>query len=148
MPWARQISNELLRVNSKAIRLYYGERDVDIMLKELIVRTETLQRNFTKRQQKIILFITILSYPFNKTSALVPNVQDFCLCGIGASKIRGEIDKLVDLNVIEHDEEKRLYTIKDPKYWEVPRHSLYVGSRAEELVELNMRDAGFETSKD
>lgn len=148
MPWARQTSNKLIRVNSKAIRENYGERNVDIMSKELIVRAETLQRDFTKRQQKIILFIAILSYPFNKTSALIPNVQDFCLCGIGASKVRGEIDKLVDLNVIEHDEEKRVYTIKDPKGWKVPRHSLYVGSRADELVNLNMIDAGFETSKD
>jgi hypothetical protein len=118
----------------------------EIITEGMKIRTEFLRRDFTKRQIKILVLIYSFSYPYGKKKAYIPMLQDFELGGISKTKIKGELDKLIEMKVIDCDEENGLYGIKDPKGWEVPYHNMFVNSRARELFLLNLKHAGIDVS--
>jgi Bacteriophage replication protein O len=128
----------------EAMKRVQSNRSDAIIIQEAFVRAEIMKRAFTKRQQAILLTIFSLSFPYGKTEALIPIQTDFSLSGIPRDKVRGELDKLIGLNVIQHRKEDglNLYSIQDPRTWEAPYHHKYVNTRAIELFFLNMKHAG------
>jgi hypothetical protein len=112
-----------------------------IVALEMMVRSEITKRNFTKRQQNILMFICNYSLTFGKRSAVIPQIQDFEVCGISKTKAREEIDKLVDMNVIDWNMDENRFSIKKPFEWNVPFHSGYRDMRTQELFFINFKDA-------
>lgn len=108
---------------------------------ELLIRSEILKRNFTKRQTNIIIFIFSLSFPYGKKSALIPKLQDFEVCGVTKTKIKEELEKLEILNVIDWDRELHLFSIKFPYHWNAPYHAGASRERSLELLDLNKKHA-------
>lgn len=138
---------EAVKAYVQTIRGHLRELEDEYIVKEMMIRGEVLKRDFTKRQQNIIWFIYTFSFYYGKDKALIPRLQDFELCGIGRTKIKQELDKLINMNVIEHNELLSLYGITDPSKWLAPYHAGYNPSRSQELFLLNLRDAGVPVEK-
>lgn len=119
-------------------------RDIDLTAKELLIRGEILKRDFTKRQMIIIMFILTFSYNYGKEWALIPRLSDFEIAGISKYKIRAEINKLLEMNVIEINEEQNLYSLQEPSLWKAPYNVGYKDERSRELFMLNLKHAGFD----
>ncbi|MED3976102.1 replication protein [Priestia megaterium] len=103
----------------------------------LFIKREILQRNFTKRQLNILLFLFELSYMFNNEEAIVPYLQDFELCGVSKTKAKAEIDKLVEMNVIEVSDNRTIYRIKNAFEWKAPYNAGYNEGRLQEIIITN-----------
>lgn len=116
-----------------------SQMDTEYINKMKTVRSEIIKRDVTKRQMKIIDQIFIFSLAFGKDAALIPNLQDFQMCGVDKSKIKYELEKLVELNMISWDKEQHLFTIKNPAEWECPYHYGFSDRRIQELVFLNAK---------
>lgn len=118
-------------------------------LQELLIRTEVLKHDFTKRQMNIISMIFQLSYYLGKSKAIIPKMMDFELCGISKIKVRSELQKLVEMKVVLWDEEENSFSINDPREWIGAKyHSGYNDNRAKDLFILNMKDMGIDVSLD
>ncbi|MCY7861086.1 replication protein [Bacillus haynesii] len=124
-----------------------GERSPEVIAHELGVTTEILKRDFTKRQLNMIAFICIFSFPYNKKTAVIRNMQDFELCGVSKTKVRDELNKLCELNVILWDKDSKEFSINDPKYWEVPFHNNYSDKRYQQMFIENLDHAGVDVSE-
>lgn len=103
----------------------------------LFIKREIMQRDFTKRQLNIILFIFELSYMFSKEEAVIPYLQDFELCGVSKTKARAEIDKLVEMNVLEVSDSRTIYKIKNAFEWKAPYNAGYNEGRLKEIIITN-----------
>jgi hypothetical protein len=114
----------------------------EILVKEVLVLTEILKRDFSKRQLNILWMIFATSYYFGKNRAIIPNLSDFELCGVGKGKIREELDKLIEMNVIKVEKEFNYYTIKSPLNWTAPHHNTYNDERSKEIFFINLADTG------
>ena len=125
----------------------YIDMEDGFIVKLMTLRGELIKRDLTKRQVNIINFITALSYGLSKESAVVPNMQDFELCGVGKTRIRNELGKLVDLNVIDWDEVNNLFSLKDPAKWNAPYHKGFSEMRSGELFMLNLRHKGLNSDE-
>lgn len=135
-----KLSDNVNQIYLSSIRRHYQEATDDELTKEMNIRKEITRRKFTKRQLNILYIIYELSYPYRKEKALIPRLQDFELCGVSKTKIREELDKLVELNVIGEETSFGLYWINNPREWNVKRHKSHTAKRSEELVILNLRD--------
>lgn len=113
----------------------------------MMVRSDITKRNFTKRQQNILMFICNYSFTFGKESAIIPQLQDFEVCGISKTKVREELEKLLEMNVIKWDRESNRFSVIDPNDWSAPFHSGYKDMRTQEIFIVNSRDAGISLSK-
>lgn len=131
---------KLNQIHLSSIRRHYQQVNDEALQRVVEVRAEMLKRNFTKRQLNILNIIYEFSYPFGKDKAMIPRLQDFELCGIGKTKIREELDKLIDLNVIGEEQNFGLYWFNNPDIWKVNRHKNYSDKRYEDLIVLNLRD--------
>jgi len=87
------------------IDLKKQKENMDKLLKGFI------ETNISKRQAKIISFISFLARQNNEGIAYVPNLCHFENCGVGRNHIRKEIKKLVDMNIIIWNEPKMLFQI-------------------------------------
>lgn len=124
-----------------------GVKPVHVAAKEVQVRAGMFKRNFTKRQLAILQIIKSFSYSFGKETALFPKTGDFTICGIGANKIRGELDKLKEYQVIDWDETNTRYWVQDPTVWTAPFNREYSDRRALEITKMNLRDVGLDPEK-
>jgi hypothetical protein len=119
--------------------------DVNLIMKEMLVRAESLKRDFTKRQMNIIGFIFTFSFAYGKEWALIPKMKDFEIAGISSVKIRNEIDQLIEMGVVNWNQEEMLFSINDPREWHgAPYHSTYNDVRSRELFVLNVQHAGID----
>lgn len=125
---------------------YFQDRDNEIVAQELIVRSEFLKRDFTKRQLNILLLIHRFSLGFGKECAIIPQIQDFEICGVSKTKVRQELDKLLDLDVIEWNKDENLFKISKPSMWKADYHKSHVHTRFIELMTINALDADWSKS--
>jgi hypothetical protein len=144
LPWARSTYEKIITKYKDSIKRI-GKKKFDddrIPEQEMLLRVEVLRRDFTKRQLKIISMVLSLSYYLGKKSAIIPKMQDWELAGISKIKARNELRQLVEMKVLDWDEEKNVFSFRDPREWEVKYHSGYNHERAHDVIELNMRDSG------
>lgn len=119
------------------------QRGMESFFLEYQIRTAMLRRDFTKRQMNILLFICYYSFDYGKEWALIPKIRDFENAGIIANKVRYELSKLEEMNVIEWNQEENLFRIKEPSVWkDVPFNSGFSHDRSKEIRVLNAIHAG------
>lgn len=132
-------SSELANYIIKAFETITNEQ----RLLELTLRGEFSRRNFTKRQLNIVHFILSLSVTLGKDYAIVAQLQDFEEGGVSRTKIKSELTKLVNLEVIEwsmRDSSTHMFKIKDMDLWNVPLHAGFNDVRAKAIFYKNVLD--------
>lgn len=140
-----KITQDRLKKSFDKIYEYLKQSDEKHLMKDIMVRAEILKRDFTKRQQNIIWFIFTLSTAYAKEFALIPQTSDFELCGVSKNKVRQELDKLEEMNVVECEKtEKNLYRILPPIEWKAPYHRMYSDTRSRELFVMNAEHANID----
>lgn len=144
MPWKKLTYKEMVEIYKEIAYKAYNQRDEESIVRELILRGEILEYDLTKRQLVIISFIFTFSFNFGKEWAYIPKLIDFELAGISKTKIKSELEKLEEMNVIEWKREEYLFRIKSNEEWNVPFNSGYNDKRVIELVFLNMEHAGLD----
>jgi hypothetical protein len=147
MPWGNFTYYDTLSVYSDLLNEAYGKREIDLIIKESVVRAEMFKYDFTKRQMIIIMFIITFSYNCWKDVAYIPKLKDFSIAGISPTKIKQELDRLVDMNVIEWNRKENTFRIKDTRLWEVPYNSGYNDKAAIDLYFKNLEHSGMDVSK-
>lgn len=81
---------------------------------------EILRRDFSKRQQKLILFIWRLSYGTGQKDCEIKRFNQFEIVGLNKSDIKKEITYLRICKVLEWDESNMVFAInKNYKIWQV-----------------------------
>lgn len=81
------------------------KENMDLFLKGFI------EGNFSKRQAKILAFITFLARQNNEGVAYIPKLRYFENCGVGRNHIRRELLGLVKKHVVIWNEDKMLFQI-------------------------------------
>lgn len=75
--------------------------------------------NFSKRQAKILAFISFLARQNDEGVALIPKLWHFKNCGVGPNHIKREIEGLVDKKVIFWNKDKMLFQINySTEFWQ------------------------------
>jgi hypothetical protein len=148
MPWKKMSYERTIQVFKDALDEIIFKNDVDpnAFVEALMIRAEILKHDFTKRQMSILMGIYTFSYAMCKDTAYIPKLQDFQLVGVGVTKIKDELRKLEDMNVLEIDRENFLFKLKDFHEWEVPYISTFSDTRAKELYLLNLEHAGVDVT--
>lgn len=149
MPWAKNTYERTIKAYKEVLHdvLINHHQDIDLTAKELLLRGEILKHDFTKRQMVIIMFIMTFSYNYGKEIAYIPKLKDFAIAGISERKIKNEIDKLLEMNVIKWDKENGLFSFKEPRFWTAPNNVGYNDDRSRELFLLNLDHAGIDVSE-
>jgi hypothetical protein len=118
------------------------DTNLDLKIKEHMIRAEIQKRDFTKRQLNILSLIVTFSFNYGKEAALL-QIADFALTGLSVKKVRNEIEQLIDMNVITWNIDFNEFSINEPLQWKnVPYHNHYDDNRSQELFFLNLRHAG------
>jgi hypothetical protein len=145
LPWSKTSREEidfymdvLRKIGAKKIK------SPEKVKREMLIRGEVLRRNFTKRQMNILSFLMAYSLYLGKERAIIPKMRDFEIAGVGKDKIRKELDRLVELNVLDWNQEEKSFAVKDPWGWKVKYHSGYNHERGTELFLLNLSDLGID----
>lgn len=145
VPWAKLEYEKMKTVQVKLLEDLHEARhnvDFEFIVQEMLIRTEFLRRDFTKRQMTIMTFIYNFSFGFGKEWAVVPKMKDWEIAGISKIKIRKEIDHLVEMGVIDWNMEENKFRLKDPREWiGASYNSGFNNNRADELFYLNLQDA-------
>ena len=128
-------------LNEYKARYISRNHDETFFKKSTFIREELLKRDFTKRQLNILWFIYRYSFFYGKEEAIITHLSDFELCGVHRTKIKEELLKLEEMNVIGIDLTIKSYWIKEPTKWKTPYHKDYDSKRARELFLLNLRDS-------
>ena|GEM_PF-4697270 len=81
------------------------KENMDLLLKGFC------EGNFSKRQAKIIGFISFLARQNKDDIAYIPKLRYFENCGVGRNHIKRELHGLVKKNVIIWNQEKMLFQI-------------------------------------
>lgn len=150
MPWAMDIYDQLNESQKKVLKEVHERKyhiSMDKILAEIQVRTEFLRRDFTKRQMNIITFIYNYSFGFGKEWALIPKMKDFEIAGISKIIARKEIEKLVEMGVVEWNQEDNLFRIKDPREWETAYNNGFSHDRSRELRRINVIHSGIDVKE-
>jgi hypothetical protein len=145
MPWAKLTRERIETVYKELFdKIVMKERSLELSIKEVMIRTEILKRDFSKRQLTILSVILTFSYFYGKESAWIPKLKDFSIAGVSPTKIKDELTKLVDMNVITwyRGKDTNEFEINDPTEWKTPYHSGYDDRRSRELFFLNLKHAG------
>lgn len=145
MSWAELTHERTVKVYKEMLGEFIvnANSNVDLKVKEVLVRTEIQKRDFTKRQMNILSSIIALSYMFGKEAAIL-KPSDFGLTGVPVKKIQEELSKLMEMNVIKWEKDFNEFLIIDPKDWTAPYHSHYDDKRSQELFFINLRHAGID----
>jgi Bacteriophage replication protein O len=147
MPWAKLTDERTQHVYkdllTEIIKSVNG--NINVKFKELLIRAEIQKRDFTKRQLNILSLIVTFSFNYGKDSALL-KLTDFALCGIPPKKVTGEINKLIEMNIIEYHSDFNEFSICEPKFWTAPYHDHYDDKRSLELFLLNLKHAGYDVT--
>ena len=95
-------------------------------------------RDFTKRQSRIMAFLLSLTLRQGGIKCYVPKLSDFEQCGISRTKIRVELQKLIDLKVIVWDREEMIFYINpNTDEWRTPTVKMYKENKYKALVDAN-----------
>lgn len=98
-----------------------------------------MMRNFSKRQRAILDLILRLSWGCGKKNAIIPLKRDFRIIGVAETKIRDELEWLVNANVIEWSKETNKFGfLKDFEKWSVSIVTGYDRKRFDELLHINL----------
>lgn len=149
MPWAKFTYERTVEAYKDVLEetLLNHQKDIDLIVKELLFRAQVLKHDFTKRQLNILSMIVTFSYNYGKDYAFIPKLKDFSIAGISEKHIRNELDKLIGMNVISENKEENLYRIIEPRFWkEIPYNSGYNDDRSRELFLLNLEHAGIDVT--
>lgn len=150
MPLKKMTYERTLQLNSEFLKHADGEISTErfnIFVKEMLIRNELMKHDFTKRQLNILIFIANHSFAFTKEEALIPKLQDFEIAGISKSKVKTELEKLENMNVIQWNREVNTFRVLDLEKWVVPFNSGYSEDRARELFMVNVRHAGLDANQ-
>jgi hypothetical protein len=145
MSWAKLTRKRIATVYRELFdKIIMKERNYELAVKEVMIRTEILKRDFSKRQLTILSVIMTFSYFYGKQSAWIPKLKDFAIAGVSPTKITDELTKLVGMGVITWDRGKDFneFAINDPSEWTTPYHSTYDDVRSRELFFVNLKHAG------
>jgi hypothetical protein len=146
MPWKKIPQNRNMEVYKETLgELIKDSKDIDTTIMGMLIRTELLKHDFTKRQINVISLIFTFSFAYGKESAYIPKLQDFGIAGVGFKKVREELDKLLKMNVITWNKEENLFSINNPLLWRnVPRNKAYDEDRLRQLFMLNLEHYGID----
>jgi hypothetical protein len=120
------------------------DKSPEFVGKELLIRSEILKRDFTKRQVNIVFMIFTFSFAYGKENALIPKLADFELCGVSKTLIKKELEKLEEIKVLTWDRDTNEFEINSPLIWEAPYHYGYSDIRSQELFLLNLKHANID----
>jgi len=145
MPWAKLTHERTMKVYKELLGdfIVKANSNVDLKIKEVMIRSEMQKRDFTKRQMNILSTIITLSFVFGKETAIL-KPSDYALTGVPVKKIQEELSKLLEMNVITWDKDFNEFGINDITVWTAPYHNHYVDKRTQELFFINLRHAGVE----
>jgi hypothetical protein len=147
VPWAKNTYQRTIEVYKDVLGdvLINNQKDIDLIVKELLIRGEILKHDFTKRQMIILMFIITFSFNYGKDYAYIPKLQDFEVAGISKKHIKNELDKLIGMNIINRNKEEGLFSINEPRLWKnCPYNAGYNDARSQELFVLNLQHAGID----
>lgn len=150
MPWGNLTYDETVKIYSDLMSEVYGKNgkiDLDLIIKELLIRAEMFKYDFTKRQMTIIMFIITFSFNIGKEVAYIPRLNDFYIAGISPTKIKQELISLTKMNVIDWNQKEGVFRIRDSREWLVPLNIGYNDARAIDLYFKNLDHAGVDVVK-
>jgi hypothetical protein len=77
MPWAKLTYDRTVNVYKDLLEdtLINHQKDIDLIIKELLVRGEILKHDFTKRQLTILMFIITFSFNYGKEKRISQNCR-------------------------------------------------------------------------
>jgi hypothetical protein len=101
-----------------------------------------MQRDFSKRQRKILDLILRLSWACQKKYAVIPYQKDFEVVGVSESHIKDELAWMVTSKILFVEGDRYSFN-KDFDVWEVSRVKPFRPDRLKQLIGLNL----FETSQ-
>lgn len=100
---------------------------------------EILRRDFTKRQQNLILFIWRLSYGTGQKDCIIPNFNLFEIAGIYKTDIKKELNYLRDCSVLNWDEESMTFSVnKHHKEWQISPKKNWDNDKFNGLIHSNL----------
>lgn len=99
-----------------------------------------MQRDFTKRQRKVLDLILRLSWGCNKKFAIIPRLSDFEIVGVGKTHISVELRWLQESKVIYIDQSQYSFN-KDFDQWQVSRVMPFTPDRLKKLISLNLHSS-------
>ncbi|MED0758752.1 replication protein [Aneurinibacillus thermoaerophilus] len=101
---------------------------------------EILRRNFTKRQQNIIMFIWRMSYGCGQKDCVIDKFNYFELAGLDKSDIKKELKYLKMCNVIHWDEETMTFAInKNYDFWQINPNKNWDDDKFKKLIASNLQ---------
>jgi hypothetical protein len=109
------------------------------------LQDEILRRNFSKRQQNIILFILRLSYGTGQKDCLISKYNRFEIAGIDKSDVKNELKYLRTCKVLNWDEDSMIFSVnKNYDVWQVNPNKKWDEDKFKELIHenLNRRKVG------
>ena len=114
------------------IDLMKQKKNMDLFLKGFC------EGNFSKRQAKILGFISFLARQNSEDIAYIPKLRYFENCGVGRNHIRRELLGLVKKNVIIWNEDKMLFQINySADFWKDTQGHKVDRDLCDHLTELN-----------
>lgn len=100
---------------------------------------EIIRRDFTKRQKDILQLVIRLSYGCNKKSAHIPMMQDFGICGVTKNHIKGELNYLKEMKVLNWSQDEMIFSFnKDYNVWQARPVRQWDDERFKELLHINL----------
>lgn len=95
-------------------------------------------RNFTKRQIKILGFVFLFALHHKRLDCYIPTLISFEAAGVSRHKIKNEIEKLEELNVLSWDRERMTFRIlSDTTKWKVDYTTNYSKDKITQISILN-----------
>jgi hypothetical protein len=96
-------------------------------------------RNFTKRQTQIMALLLTLTIRQGGIRCYIPKLSYFEQCGISKTKIREELEKLEELNVILWDREQMIFVMNpNTDEWKAPAFKTFDKVKYKSLIDINL----------
>jgi uncharacterized phage protein (TIGR02220 family) len=100
---------------------------------------ELMMRDFSKRQRSILDLILRLSWGCNKHEAIIPLLRDFEICGVAPTKIKTELEYLVNALVLFWDSNtNRFWFNKNYDQWKISIIRGYSKEALRNLIHINI----------
>jgi len=105
------------------------------------IHREIIRRKFNQRQYDVLNLVMTLSWGCGKSSANIPQLKDFGVCGVGSNHIRHTLESLVESNVVFWEESLNLFQInKHYDQWTIDPVRTFDSKRMKELIKLNIEN--------